>query len=63
MDKKYYPKDKKVLDSLTAMETKALIEQLNKNIDNMVETKKKKAQLKQEIGSYFVDNKKEGRRK
>ena len=63
MEKKYYKKDAKILESLTAMETDALIKQLNKNIDNMVETKKKKAQLKKEIGKYFEDNKKEGRRK
>ena len=60
--------DKKVLESLTAMETDALIKQLNRNIDNMVETKKVKEKYKKEMRGYFVKNennkgeKKEGKK-
>ena len=48
--------DKKVLESLTAMETDALLKQLNRNIDNMVETKKVKEKYKKEMRGYFVKN-------
>ena len=58
-----YGKDYKVREALTKMEMDAMLKQLDRSIDNMVETKKTKEKFKDEIHGYFVEDKKEGKRK
>ena len=41
----------------------AMLKQLDRSIDNMVETKKTKEKFKDEIHGYFVEDKNEGKRK